>query len=67
MNDPLLVVGSYGSGRGAAFTSDLAPHWAPPAFMDWPGYLPLWSGLLSWLAGERRTPQAVLADQAPRN
>jgi uncharacterized membrane protein len=52
-DDPLLVVGTHGSGRSAAFTSDLAPHWAPPEFMDWPGYLPLWTGLLSWLAADR--------------
>ncbi len=49
-DDPLLVIGSHGSGRSAAFTSDLAPHWAPPAFMDWDGYMPLWTGILSWLA-----------------
>jgi uncharacterized membrane protein len=47
--DPLLVIGSHGSGRSAAFTSDLAPHWAPPAFMEWAGYMPLWTGILSWL------------------
>lgn len=52
-DDPLLAVGYHGTGRSAAFTSDLAPHWAPPAFMDWPGYMPLWTGLLSWVAGSR--------------
>lgn len=49
-DDPLLVVSEAGSGRAAAFTSDLAPHWAPPDFMSWDGYTPLWSGLLRWLA-----------------
>jgi uncharacterized membrane protein len=49
---PLLVVGGYGAGRSAAFTSDLAPHWAPPAFMDWPGYTPLFDRTIRWLAGE---------------
>ncbi|MTD17046.1 cytoplasmic protein [Nakamurella sp. YIM 132087] len=48
---PLLVLGEYGSGRSAAFTSDLAPHWAPPAFLDWAGYAPLWLQLLDWLGG----------------
>jgi uncharacterized membrane protein len=52
-DDPLLVVGSVGAGRSAAFTSDLAPHWAPPVFMDWTGYMPLWTGLLTWLAEGR--------------
>jgi uncharacterized membrane protein len=51
--DPLLAVATVGSGRTAAFTSDLAPHWAPPEFMAWDGYMPLWLGLLAWLAGER--------------
>lgn len=49
--DPLLVVGHYGKGRSAAFTSDCAPHWGPAAFMDWPGYAPLWGNLVNWLAG----------------
>lgn len=48
---PLLVVGSYGAGRAAAFTSDLAPHWAPPAFMEWSGYRPLFDRTVRWLAG----------------
>ncbi len=36
--EPLLVVGTYGTGRVAAFTSDVAPHWV--------------GGLVDW--GERR-------------
>jgi uncharacterized membrane protein len=48
--DPLLVLGKYGAGRSAAFASDCAPHWCPPAFMDWPGYDRLWSNLLHWLS-----------------
>jgi len=48
--DPLISVGTYGEGRSAVFTSDVAPHWAPSAFMDWPGYPRLWLGLLGWLA-----------------
>jgi uncharacterized membrane protein len=32
------------------FTSDCAPHWGPPEFMDWPGYAPLWVNLVTWLA-----------------
>lgn len=30
----------FGGGRTAAFASDLAPHWAPQEFLDWPGYVP---------------------------
>ncbi|MDO8106747.1 glutamine amidotransferase [Isoptericola sp. b441] len=47
---PLLVVGEYGSGRSAAFTSDIAPHWAPPAFLEWHGYAELFDRLVAWLA-----------------
>lgn len=32
--DPLLVVGEFGAGRTAAFTSDVAPHWIGP-MVDW--------------------------------
>jgi uncharacterized membrane protein len=33
------------------FTSDCAPHWAPPEFLAWPGYQVLWPNLIRWLAG----------------
>lgn len=49
---PLLVVGAYEDGRSAAFTSDIAPHWAPPAFVGWDGYPVLFDRLVRWLAGE---------------
>ena len=52
-DDPLLVAGSFGKGRGVAFTSDCAPHWAPPPFLDWPGYAPLWTGITEWAGGLR--------------
>jgi len=46
--DPLLAVAGHGSGRVAAFTSDLAPHWAPPGFLEWQEYPTLWTSLLHW-------------------
>ena len=49
--DPLLVVDNVGSGRCVAFTSDVAPHWAPGEFMSWPHYAKLWSSIVSWAAG----------------
>jgi uncharacterized membrane protein len=55
---PLLVVGDAavpGSGRTAAFTSDLAPHWATPAFLAWSGYGILFDRLVRWLAREDLT------------
>jgi len=48
---PLLVVGEYGAGRTAVFTSDIAPHWAPPPFLAWDGYARLFDQLVRWLTG----------------
>lgn len=48
--DPLVAVADAGAGRAGVFTSDMSPHWAPPAFMDWQGYAPLWLGLAGWLS-----------------
>lgn len=50
-DDPLLVVGEAGRGRSVAFASDVAPHWAPPEFVNWPHYARLWSSIVSWAAG----------------
>ncbi|HEY0248506.1 MAG TPA: glutamine amidotransferase [Gryllotalpicola sp.] len=48
--DPLIVVGEYGAGRSAVFTSDCSPHWAPPEFCEqWPGYTTIFNGLADWL------------------
>ena len=49
---PLLVLGGYGKGRTAAWTSDIGPHWLSPAFCSWEGYGRLWKNLLGWLAHE---------------
>ncbi|MEV7694194.1 glutamine amidotransferase [Microbacterium sp. NPDC089189] len=49
---PLLVIGVHGAGRTAAFSSDLAPHWATPAFLAWPGYGELFDRLVRWLSQE---------------
>ena len=59
-DDPMLVVGEYGEGRTAAFASDLAPHWAPQAFLDWPHYADLWAAILSWTA-QNHTQRRVAA------
>lgn len=47
---PLLVVGSYGAGRVAAFATDMGPHWLTREFVEWPGYAQLWQQLTAWLA-----------------
>lgn len=50
--DPLVAVRSVEQGRTAVFTSDCAPHWAPPAFSnEWPGYVTLFDNLVRWVSG----------------
>lgn len=46
---PLLVTGSYGKGRTCVWTSDIAPHWLPQDFVDWPGYRILMGNIFGWL------------------
>jgi uncharacterized membrane protein len=50
-DDPLVVAGRHGRGRGVAFTSDCGPHWCPPPFVAWEGYPTLWRQLVTWAAG----------------
>lgn len=50
--DPFLVLGEYGKGRTAAFTSDCSPHWATPEFISKPYYKDFWNGLVLWLANK---------------
>ena len=47
--DPLIAFGSYGAGRSAVFTTDCAPHWAPPEFCEWEYYDKIWQGIADWL------------------
>lgn len=47
--DPLVAFGEYGKGRSAVFTSDCAPHWAPPEFVEWEYYNSMWQGIVNWL------------------
>ncbi len=48
---PLVAVAAAGEGRTGVFTSDMSPHWAPPPFMEWTGYAPMWRALSTWVAG----------------
>ena len=50
--DPLIAVGQFGKGKSAVFTSDCAPHWGPPEFINWEYYNELWAGLLDYLTKE---------------
>jgi len=50
--DPLVAVGDFGKGRSAVFTSDCAPHWAPPPFVSWEHYNLLWKNILDYIIKE---------------
>ena len=50
--DPLIVAGNFGQGRSVAFASDCGPHWAPPSFVEWEGYAPLWQQLVGWVTSK---------------
>lgn len=54
---PLLVVGTWGSGRTAAFMTDIGPHWAPEEFTAWPGFGRLWDRIVAWLGGQARSAE----------
>lgn len=47
--DPFIAFGEYGKGKSAVFTTDCAPHWAPPEFCEWEHYNKLWQGIVGWL------------------
>lgn len=59
--DPILVAGTIGLGRSIAFASDLAPHWAPPEFLNWQHYGQLWTGIVRWAAG--KDPETATTSQ----
>jgi uncharacterized membrane protein len=50
--DPLIAFAAYGKGRSAVFTSDCAPHWAPPEFVEWEYYNKMWQGIVNWLTAK---------------
>jgi len=50
--DPLVAIRKVGEGRTGVFTSDLAPHWAPPEFLTWSGYPEVWTRLILWLTSK---------------
>lgn len=51
-DNPFIALGEYGKGRSAVFTTDCAPHWAPPEFCEWDGYDVLFQNLAKWLTKE---------------
>ena len=51
-DNPFIALGEYGKGRSAVFTTDCAPHWAPPEFCNWEGYNKLFQNMAKWLINE---------------
>ena len=47
--DPFIAFASYGKGRSGVFTTDCAPHWAPPEFCNWEYYNQLFKGIVEYL------------------
>lgn len=47
--DPFIAIGEYGKGRSAVFTTDCAPHWAPPEFCEWKSYDKIFQNIAKWL------------------
>lgn len=45
-NDPLIATWKYQQGKVACFTSDCAPHWGSPQFLQWQSYTQLWLNIL---------------------
>lgn len=48
-DDPFIAIGDFGKGKSAVFTSDCAPHWGSPEFVEWEFYDDLWKGILDYL------------------
>lgn len=51
-DDPIIALGRYGEGRTVAYTTDCAPHWAPPQMYEWKYYGILWDRIFQWLVKE---------------
>jgi uncharacterized membrane protein len=60
--DPLVVTREHGAGRTLAYATDIGPHWAPDAFVAWPGFGAFWRRAVNWLAGGEALD--ALADEA---
>ena len=52
---PILARWRHGLGKAAAFTSDGTARWSA-RWLRWPGYGPLFGGLVRWVAREPQAP-----------
>ncbi len=49
--NPFIAFGKYGNGKSGVFTTDCAPHWAPPEFCEWKYYNKLFANIIDYLIG----------------
>lgn len=49
--NPIIAAWQVGQGRTVAYTTDCAPHWAPPEMIQWEHYPQLWKNIVDWLSG----------------
>lgn len=47
--DPFIAFADYGKGRSGIFSTDCAPHWAPPEFCNWEYYDVLFKNIIDYL------------------
>ena len=47
--DPFIAFAKHGKGKSAVFTSDCAPHWGPPSFVEWELHDSVWQGIVGYL------------------
>ena len=47
--DPFIAFADYGKGRSGIFSTDCAPHWAPPEFCNWNCYDVLFKNIIDYL------------------
>lgn len=51
--DPFIAVGEFGEGRSLAYTSDCAPHWGSPKYLEWEYYDRVFKNIADWLTEKR--------------
>lgn len=52
--NPVIAAWNYKKGKALAYTTDCAPHWAPPEMTQWKYYPTLWLNIVEWLASGNR-------------
>ncbi len=50
--DPFIAFQSFGEGKSGVFSTDCAPHWAPPEFCNWKYYNLLFKNMIDYLTAK---------------